>query len=512
MFQERHYRRLVPALLFVFLLIIGGALGCTFADDGAYEPVLPGGEEFSGDDDVSRAVALAKADDDTSDDDEEPAGDLIVQPDEAVVEVGSSTEFQAFLVDECGPRPVEVSWGAFSEAGGVDEEGTFTAGENVGAFQKGVWARYEGKTAFADVTVTTPRSEFMWGFSHAVRPEGIYVWSGASYEEKLDRQVADFLAVGTGWYRPYIIWGDVDPVLEEPDLVLGDVTDDLVESYAFEDADKNWSKYDLLVEKMDAAGISLFLVIAAGFTWELPRFDDGQDGLVAALPDAIGKDNYIAQACLHARAAVRRYGESVGVWVTEAELNMAGPTVLWGWRDGEAWWDWDFKTDLLAALSSCVHQEDPDALVTMNFHTDILWKNHVRRWAPYLDIISLDAFPNYFISDPVLGVAVGQRVKEALSLGTGKPVVIQETSYPTNLSYFWFTEEKQARFIEDGARSVFEVGGSGYFHFKLSAAEELGGGPWYHEAESNYGLVHTDDTYKPGFFAYKDVIEELAAW
>ena len=496
-------------LLVLTCLLVGGfAFSCTGDDDDR--------PQVSPDDDDDAVTADDDDDDDNddvSDDDDDNAiacDLLVVEPSRIVIEAGQSIAFEAFCADgESEPVRVDAGWDALVEAGTIDPQGHFTAGDRIGVFQKAVSAKFQVADAFAEVTVTTSRSDFIFGFSHAVQPESIYVWSQASYEQKLDRMIGDFEMVGAAWYRAYIIWKDVDPMLEEPELSLDEVNDDKVQAYAFEDVDKNWAKYDLLMDKLDAAGIKLFLVIAAGYTWELPRMSDGTKATVPALPETIGYDNYIAQACLHARAAVRRYGQTVGVWVTEAELNMAGPTVLWGWRDGVAWWDADFLTELLATLSSCVHQEDPAAQVTMNFHTDVAWKNRVRDWAPYLDIISLDAFPNYFISDPVRGHVVGRRVRETLLLGTGKPVVVQETSYPTGVSYFHFTEEKQAQFIQEGVRSVYDAGGSGYFHFKLSAAEELGGGPWYHEAESKYGLVRTDDTYKPGFEAYRDVIDEL---
>ena len=494
---------LVTLLAIVFALA-GSA--CDRDDGCEYDSIASGPDDLARDD----APSSGDDDDDNDDDDTSPEGTLFITPDAIVLEQNASQQFAAFILDEQGvDHPVEASWEVAPDAGTIDQAGAFVAGQTVGAFSAAITARFDGRSAFADATVTTPRDSFFWGFSHAVRPESIYIWSGASYEEKLDRMLGDFHQVGVGWYRPYIIWGDVDPLLEQPELSLDEITDDLVRAYAFEDEDKDWSKYDLLMDKMDTGGISLFLVIAAGFTWELPRVDDGTDATVAALPDTIGYDNYIAQACLHAKAAVARYKDTVGVWVTEAELNMAGPTVLWGWRDGEAWWDWNFTTALLQTLSDCVHDADPTARVTMNFHTDVLWKSHVRDWAPFLDIVSLDAFPNYFISDPVRGHVVGRRVVETLSLGIGKPVVIQETSYPTGVSYMDFSEGKQAQYIADAARAVYEAGGSGYFHFKLSAAEELGGGLWYHEAESRYGLVHTDDTYKPGFFAYRDVIDQL---
>jgi len=440
---------------------------------------------------------------------DKPAQLLAIVPDEVVVEQGSSVQFMAFALDRDGDWfSPKVNWEAESEAGTINEGGLFTAGDEIGTFEGAVSATFGPFIARANITVTTPRSDFMWGFSHAVRPESIYVWSGLTYEEKLDRQISDFKAAGTEWYRPYIIWGDVDHTLEEPELALDDITDEMVEAYAFTDADKDWSKYDLLVDEMTDAGIGLFLVIAAGFTWELPYMDDGDGHMVHAIPDVIGPDSYIAQACLHARAAVRRYGDRVRFWVTEAELNMAGPTVLWGWRHGGLWSDWDFTTELLAALSSCVHAEDPDALVTMNFHTDILWKPHVRDWEKYLDIIAIDAFPNYISSDPVMGEVVGKRVAEALRLGTGKPVVVLETGYPTDMDILWYTEEKQAAYITEAGRAVFDAGGSGFFYFKLVAVEELGGGPWYQDHENHYGLVRTDDTYKKGFFAYQDLISE----
>lgn len=506
------------SFILVFLLLL---ISCDSSNNSAEIEVPDDDDDVDDDNNDDDAADDDTADDDSTDDDDDttddddddddqPEGKLVIIPEEIMVEQWGSKLFEAFIVDQNDNHiPVDVEWEAAPDAGAIDQEGLFIAGESVGIYKKGIQATFEDQSAFAKVTVTTARADFIWGFSHAVQPESIYIWSSASYEEKLDRLVADFLYVGTSWYRTYIIWKDVDPVLENPELARGDITDDMVEAYAFEDVDKNWEKYDLLIEKLGENDIHFFMVVGAGYTWELPRVEDQADALVAALPDTIGYENYIAQACLHVKAAVRRYKGFIKVWVTEAELNMAGPTVLWGWRDGEAWWDWSFKTDLLSTLSDCVHEEDPEAQVTMNFHTDILWKNHVRKWAQYLDIISLDAFPNYFISDPVLGKIVGNRVRQALELGTGKPVVIQETSYPTGVSYFDFSEAKQARYIEEGATAVFEAGGSGYYHFKLSAAEELGGGPWYRESESKYGLIRTDDTYKPGYFAYRDIIELL---
>ena len=117
-------------------------------------------------------------------------------------------------------------------------------------------------------------------------------------------------------------------------------------------------------------------------------------------------------------------GLRIPFWQTENELNQAFFTAIFGWRHpalfgafGSAWTDWAFVTDILETLRLAVKDADPTALTTMNFHTDVHpglnhyfdnpgWQEAVVQWRDLMDVISFDAYPNYYRSSPPDGWAV----------------------------------------------------------------------------------------------------------
>jgi hypothetical protein len=370
---------------------------------------------------------------------------------------------------------------------------------------------YASSTNKKNNTSNFPFPKFMWGFSHALKPETIYVFEkNLTYEERLNKLISDFKEVGVNFYRTFVIWNDIDETIENINLKLHQIDDKMINKYIKEN-DKNFKKYDILVEKLKNNGIDIVFVLSAGYTWELPKYrvpsGRKENNLKPIIPDNIGKENYIAQAVLHSKAVTRRYKHKVKFYLSEAELNVAGETVLWGWRDGSLWKDWDFLTELLKNLYFGVKEECKDCLTTMNFHTDITFEKDVSLWVDFMDFVSLDAFPNYLSGFPVKGKEVGRRVKKAISLSKGKPVVVMETGYATNLKYLVFsghTEERQAQYIKEAAESVYRAGGRGFFYFSLVRCECSKPNLW--EPEEKYGLIRKDNTKKKGFYAYKEII------
>jgi len=352
-------------------------------------------------------------------------------------------------------------------------------------------------------TAPPARQPFMWGFSTgAIRSHrDAYRWIEGGLEEKLQRYASDLRALSAGWLRPHVDWRTVEPVVEEPPLLPADVTDALVERYSLEDPSKNWSAADLLVDTLGAAGIDVLPVVSGGYTVNQP--DLVVDGETTRLtPDLVGAEVYLGLVSLNVRACVRRYRDRVRVWQIENELNVACETVIWGWRQGALWCDRAFLTRLMKTLHDAVEAEDPEARTTQNFHTDLHWEEDVVAWADWVDIVGLDAFPNYLEPEPVQGLLVGERVTEALALGLGKPVVVLETGYPTGPAERGYDEEKQAQYVRQAATSTYEAGAAGYFHFTLVSAET--GGEGVQAVEPYWGLIRSDGSHKAGWRAYEE--------
>ncbi len=118
----------------------------------------------------------------------------------------------------------------------------------------------------------------------------------------------------------------------------------------------------------------------------------------------------------------------------------------------------------------------------MNFHTDVHaglnhyfylygWLESVIRWRFEMDIVSFDAYPNYYRSTPPSGAVVGERARLIKEYSCGMPVVVMETGYPTGSAEAGFDEGKQATFIRDAFDSSVAAGARGFFLFGARTSE-----------------------------------------
>jgi len=118
----------------------------------------------------------------------------------------------------------------------------------------------------------------------------------------------------------------------------------------------------------------------------------------------------------------------------------------------------------------------------VNFHTDVpaeinqgfllpSWENAIRQWAGSIDIVGVDAYPNYYLPQPVRGEVLRERVATAVEMGCGRPVVVVETGYPTGPAERGYTEAAQAEFIQEAFDASVAGGARGFFLFGVQTAE-----------------------------------------
>jgi hypothetical protein len=290
--------------------------------------------------------------------------------------------------------------------------------------------------------------------------------------------------------RPELPWHLVEPELEPLDESVEELrtNTDWLTGYI---ESRSWNGFDSLINPLKASGIEPIAVVGLGYAGTLAHVDG-----VPADPSVIGKRAYLAHMYRYVRATVRVYKERVSIWQIENEVNEAMLTSLFGWRTnvfGGPWWDWNFITELMETLHAAVKDEDPTALTTLNFHTDIHPNFHytsgttecvaalctaspdfvgaATEWAHLLDIIAIDAYPNYYRASPVYGTDVGERIRRLKRALLHKPVIVMETGYPVAAdetagpALFQFTRERQAQYMRDALRSTIEAGGEGFFVF-----------------------------------------------
>ena len=191
----------------------------------------------------------------------------------------------------------------------------------------------------------------------------------------------------------------------------------------------------------------------------------------------------------------------------ENELNEAFLSSIYGQRlFSFVWGNWTFVTELLATLRMAVKDEDPSALVTMNFHTDVPKAAHdllhlpgyyldaVVEWRSYLDVVALDAYPNMYVATPVMPEVVGERiqaVRRALqpnaSLSAPLPaIMIMETGFPVlhgNTTTFsngtelppelMWSEAHQAAYITGLVDAVRAASGAGVLYFDFGPSNGM---------------------------------------
>ena len=133
--------------------------------------------------------------------------------------------------------------------------------------------------------------------------------------------------------------------------------------------------------------------------------------------------------------------------------------------------------------NSCL--QDPEALTTVNFHTDIpaeinqgfllpSWEDAIRQWMSHIDVIGIDAYPNYYQPEPVRGEVLGERVAAASEMGCGKPLVVVETGYPTGPPERGYTEADQAEYLQEAYDASVAAGAQGFFLFGVKTGEAHG--------------------------------------
>ncbi len=298
--------------------------------------------------------------------------------------------------------------------------------------------------------------------------------------------------LGLGWNRIGIPLRALTPELIEPGLRPSDVMGNAARVRALARR-VDWSATDERMRSLIRRGIRPVPIVGHGYKQFYARIN-GED----AYPDRIGRDHYLAQMYWSVRATVERYdgdgvddadGIVIKVWQLENELNQAGLTAAWGWREpswlgglSSAWNDWGFLTRLLDTLHRAVKDADPEALTFMNFHTDVPddisrlmgarpWLDAVKEWKGRMEIIGFDAYPNYYAADPVRGDVVGERTRLIKEASGGMPVWVIETDYPTGPAERGFTPEKQAAFLRTSYDSARAAGVSGYFKFYMIGSD-----------------------------------------
>ena len=299
--------------------------------------------------------------------------------------------------------------------------------------------------------------------------------------------------VGARFLRPTLSWRVIEPTVQPTGQTVDAVRANpaLVSQYL---ADHDWTSFDQRLGAIAAAGLVPIPIVGHGYTGTLPL----RDGVPAA-PDVLGREEYLARQYLFTRAVVERYdgdgvgdapsGLRIGLWQTENELNQAFFTAIFGWRHpayfsalNSAWMDSAYMTRLLQTLRLAVKDADPTALTTMNFHTDVHpglnhyfrqpgWQDAIVLWRMEMDVVSFDAYPNYYRATPPQGSIVGARAREVASLTCGHPVVVMETGYPSGPAEEGFDEAKQAAFLRDAFDSSVAAGVRGFLVFGARTSE-----------------------------------------
>lgn len=303
--------------------------------------------------------------------------------------------------------------------------------------------------------------------------------------------------MGANWFRGWIQWRQVEPEITQPELTVEQVraNPQMVHDYIDE---HDWSAPDALLTACQENEIeNVILVVGVGFDWVLPQYN-GEP----ANPDNLGKENYLGHYYRHIRAAVERYdGDGVydapgdlvvHFWEPEAELNEAFLTAVLGWRGPpyeqalfSAWHDFDFLTDIIRLGNEAAREEDEQAVTIMPFHTDIHenfgrffnyppWFEAVEAWQEYVDIIGVDAYPNYYWPTPVHGDVLYDRIMRVRGIAPGKPIMVIETGYPSGPAEIGFNEELQVHFIDQAIESARSAGAMGYMHFTIKTGEQHG--------------------------------------
>jgi len=280
-----------------------------------------------------------------------------------------------------------------------------------------------------------------------------------------------------------------------------------------------------------------FLTLGVGHQDRMP--DDGSGRLIApALPGWIGPENYtgvnanefLYNLKIYAHAVVSRFADQIDIWQIENELNAAGFAAAdstW-WRKGDLWRDQNFRDRVWRILVDAVRTEDPSARITHDLHM-LGFMPAMESWLEDMDIVGVNFYPNQTGALPVMGFVVGEyiwAVRRVLK-GLGypdKPVWLIETGYPgieiNDISdslllqddMLYFSEKRQADFIETALLSAVKNGVNGFFYYALATEENMSGDiPGLNKYIRYAGLVRGEtDQPKPGLSVFASQINNLA--
>ena len=135
----------------------------------------------------------------------------------------------------------------------------------------------------------------------------------------------------------------------------------------------------------------------------------------------------------------------------------------------------------------------------------------MERWGRYIDIVGVDAFPNYLFGHPPMGSRVGKKVAQAREVARGKPVMVLESGYPVRPGYRGMSEGGQAVFVRDAVASTADAGGCGFYYYTLCSPEGYPvEGPWsnrfFQSVEPWWGLVRIDWSRRPAWLEYRKAV------
>ena len=287
--------------------------------------------------------------------------------------------------------------------------------------------------------------------------------------------------------RVYLLWRyvqqEVKPPLENITVAWLRANPAAIAAWA---AAQDWSETDRRLSLYAQSNITIIGEVTEGTVTGLPKFGESLFD-----PNVVGEQIYLAYVYRAARATVSRYQQRVHMWQIENELNEAFLASVGGQRRfqllGSAWRRWVFLTTVLETCRAAVKDADPTALVTMNFHTDVaewvhdalalpgFYEKAVADWHSLLDVISIDAYPNAFVSAPCESALVAQRVGAAITASKGMPVFVMEWNYPVAApsnqqlpDVANFSDSRQVACIAATFQAVKAAGGAGVMVFKFA--------------------------------------------
>jgi hypothetical protein len=107
----------------------------------------------------------------------------------------------------------------------------------------------------------------------------------------------------------------------------------------------------------------------------------------------------------------------------------------------------------------------------MAFFQQPTWLQSVALWRFEMDVIGVDAYPNYYAPTPVRGGLLGDRIRAIAPWVCGMPIVVMETGYPTGPAEEGFGEAAQAQYLRESYDASLAAGAAGFLWFGARTAD-----------------------------------------